>query len=218
MFAWTTTNASALPTESQLPPAWIYDSGVSYFAGNAKDYYRQLEKILLDRSRKGTQAAALAKQLTASATNRLDALRIIRDYVAQSIRQAGPSFTQLPLKYLSAADVTLADGYGHLADQAILLDAMLRAAGFKPEFVLASDLPSIKPIDKIVKSFPLPQQFQYPLVRVVVDGQPYYLNDTDQYAHLGSTPHDDRLALHPATGACEDVRAAWAGPHKVGPT
>ncbi|HZI32977.1 MAG TPA: hypothetical protein VFF11_11595, partial [Candidatus Binatia bacterium] len=131
----------------------------------------------------------------ASATNRLEALQIIRDYVVQSIRLAGPSFTDLPLKYLSDADVTLADGYGHLADRAILLDAMLSAAGFKPEFVLASDLPSIKQITKVAKDFPLPQHFQYPLVRVMVNGQPYYLNDTDQYAKLGTTAHANRLGL-----------------------
>jgi transglutaminase-like putative cysteine protease len=194
-FTWTASNVKALPAEPQLPPDWIYDSGVSYFAGDAKDYYRELEQTLLDRARQNRQATALAKQLTASATNRLAALTGIRDYIAQSIRLAGPGFTELPLTNLSAADVTLADGYGHLADRAILLHAMLTAAGFKPEFVLASDLPSIAPINKVVKSFPLPQNFAYPLVRVTVDGQPYYLNDTDQYAQPGTTAHANRLGL-----------------------
>ena len=63
--------------------------------------------------------------------------------VAKSIRVAGPSFADLPLNELSAADTTLSDGYGHAADRAILLHAMLTAAGFKPEFVMASGLPPI---------------------------------------------------------------------------
>lgn len=195
VFTWTANNVKALPAEPQLPPDWIYDSGVSYFAGDVDDYYRELERTLLDRAQQNARANVLAKQLTASATNRLAALTCIRDYVAQSIRLAGPAFTELPLTNLSAADVTLADGYGHLADRAILLHAMLTAAGFKPEFVLASDLPPIAPINQVVKSFPLPQNFQYPLVRVTVDGQPYYLNDTDQYAQPGTTAHANRLGL-----------------------
>ena len=52
---------------------------------------------------------------------------------------------------------------------------MLSAAGFKPEFVLASDLPPIASIDAVVRHFPLPQNFSYPLVRVTVDGQAFYL-------------------------------------------
>src|SRR5208282_1147345 len=121
------------------------------------------------------------------AKSKLDALQAIRDFVAKSIRFAGPSFTTLPLSELSAADTTLTDGYGHAADRAILLHAMLRAAGFQPEFVLASGLPPIAGITNVAFSFPLPSAFQEPLVRVELDGQAYYLNDTDQYARLGST-------------------------------
>ncbi len=65
-------------------------------------------------------------------------MKAIRDFIAKSIRVAGPSFTELPLTELSSADTTLADGYGHLADRAILFHAMLSAAGFQPEFVMAS--------------------------------------------------------------------------------
>ena len=35
---------------------------------------------------------------------------------------------------------------------------------------------------KIATSFPLPDSFDTPLVKVTVDGETYYLNDTDQYA------------------------------------
>jgi hypothetical protein len=195
VFTWTAQQVAALPSEGQLPPDWVYHSGVTFFVGDADDYYRALERTLLDRAAMGTNAAAQARQLITSATNRLDALRIIRDYVATSIRLAGPAFTELPLDQLSAADVTLADGYGHLADRAILFHAMLKAAGFNPEFVLASDLPPVTGISAVVRNFPLPQNFQYPLVRVTVGGQPYYLNDTDQYSQLGTTPHDGRLGM-----------------------
>ena len=76
--------------------------------------------------------------------------------------QAGPSFTELPLSELSDADTTLADGYGHAADRAILFHAMLAAAGFQPEFVLASDLPPIAGITNVSLSFPCPIPFNRP--------------------------------------------------------
>jgi hypothetical protein len=112
------------------------------------------------------------------------------------------------LSDLSDADTTLADGYGHLADRAILFHAMLTAAGFKPEFVMSSDLPSVAGIASVVKNFPLPQDFTYPLVRVKVDGQPYYLNDTDQYSEPGTTTHAGRLALALAGRTMEEIKPA----------
>jgi hypothetical protein len=142
-------------------------------------------------------------------------LTAVRDYVTKSIRLAGPSFTDLPLRELSDADTTFTDGYGHAADRAILLHAMLSAAGFQPELVLASELPSIAGITNVALSFPLPHAFDNPLVRVTVEGTTYYLNDTDQYAKLGSTSFDGRLGLVLSSGACEVIHAASGCENKV---
>jgi hypothetical protein len=142
-------------------------------------------------------------------------VRAIRDFIAQSIRLAGPAFTDLPLAELSAADTTLADGYGHQADRAILFHALLTAAGFQPEFVLASELPPVKGITGVVKNFPLPQNFQTPLIRVVVDGETYYLNDTDQYAQLGATPHDGRLGFVLASRTGCEIHATKNGGNRT---
>jgi transglutaminase-like putative cysteine protease len=208
MLQWQAGKAKALPQEGQLPPEWIYLTGVSYFVGDAQTYLSDLRQALLEKSGQRTKAETLAKQLSADAKSRLDALKAIRDYVAKSIRNAGPSFTDLPLRELSTADTTLADGYGHMADRAILLHALLTAAGFQPEFVLASGLPPIAAITNITASFPLPQNFQAPLVRVAVDGQTYYLNDTDQYAQLGTTAFDGRLGIALAGPTTEVIHAA----------
>ncbi len=32
-------------------------------------------------------------------------------------------------------------------------------------------------------------------MKIVVDGEPCYLNDTDEYAQLGTTTHDGRLGV-----------------------
>jgi transglutaminase-like putative cysteine protease len=207
-FQWQAEKVAALPAETQLPPDWVFAAGVGYFAGDAADYFKELNKTMLDRSGKSAKAAELARQLTAKAGTRLDAVKSIRDFVAKTIRDAGPSFTELPLSELSDADTTLTDGYGHAADRAILLHSMLEAAGFQPEFVLASGLPAIAGITNVAMTFPLPESFQTPLVRITLDGVNYYLNDTDQYAQPGSTGCDGALGIALSTGAWEIVRAA----------
>jgi transglutaminase-like putative cysteine protease len=205
---WSAQNLSALPAEPQLPPEWTYAAGVGYFIGDAAAYWSELNKTMLDRAGQSAAAAAKAKALTAPAKTKLAAVTAIRDFIVKSIRVAGPTFTELPLTELSAADTTLADGYGHLADRAILFYAMLKAAGLEPEFVLASALPPIAGITNVTAQLPLPESFSAPLVRVSVDGREIYLNDTDEYAQPGTTAHEDRLAMIPATQKFDVVRVA----------
>jgi len=206
---WSTENAKALPTEPALPPVWVYSPCVVYYVGDLAAYLKDVNDTMLDRSHKSTKAAELALQLTKPAKSRLEAIQAIRDFVAKSIRQAGPAFTDLPLTELSAADTTLSDGYGHAADRAILLHAMLTAAGFQPEFVLASVCPpGVTGVSDVVRKFPMPEAYSVPLVRVNLDGKTYYLNDTDQYAKLGATGYDGRLGIVLSSQAPEIIKAA----------
>jgi hypothetical protein len=208
LFSWSAQEVKPIPAESQLPPEWAYLAGVGYFIGDISLYWAELDKTLLNRAQQNIQAGEKARQLTASARTKREAVTAIRDFIVKSIRLAGPSFTDLPLAELSAADTTLADGYGHLADRAILFHAMLSAAGFAPEFVMASSLPPIAGVTNVTAQLPLPQNFNGPLVRVAVDGETIYLNDTDEYARLGSTTHDERIAVIPATQQWVTVAAA----------
>lgn len=205
--AWTAGTVAPLANERGLPPPWSFQPGVAYFVGDPSACLSRIDAAMADRARASAAAGALARRLDAGARTRLDAATLIRDYVAKNIRLAGPTFTDLPLSQLSGADVTLAEGYGDAADRAILLYAMLSAAGFRPQFILASDLPPVPHLTRIVQSFPLLEAFSDPLVRVSIGGNAYYLNDTDQYARLGSTAHDDRLGIALATGACGPIRA-----------
>jgi hypothetical protein len=209
-FQWRAEKVGALPAETQLPPDWVYAAGVGYFVGDAANYFKELNDTMMDRSHKSAKAAELSRQLIpqGGTGTRLDAVKAIRDFVAKTVRDAGPSFTELPLSELSDADTTLADGYGHAADRAILLHAMLTAAGFQPEFVLASGLPAITGITNVAMTFPLPESFQTPLVRITLDGVNYYLNDTDQYAQLGSTSCDGAMGIALSTQAWEVIHAA----------
>jgi len=72
---------------------------------------------------------------------------------------------------------------------------------------MASDLPPIAGITNVTGSFPLPDDFATPLVKIALDGENYYFNDTDQYAQLGTTVHDDKLGVALNTGLLETIHA-----------
>jgi hypothetical protein len=74
--------------------------------------------------------------------------------------------------------------------------------------VLASSLPAITGITNVAMTFPLPDSFQTPLVKITLDGVNYYLNDTDQYAQLGSTSCDGAMGIALSTQAWEVIHAA----------
>ena len=206
-FRWTTDNMKAMPAETDVPPQWAYLPGVTYFAGDFRAYLKTLSDTLETRSGARAQVEQLLPQIVSPQRGDLENVRAIRDFVAKTIREAGPSFTELPLSELSRADTTLADGYGHAADRAILLHAMLSGAGFRPEFVLASDVPALPELREKSASFPLPDNFTALLVKVTLHGQAYYLNDTDQYAQLGTTAHDDRMGINLADQSYGVVQA-----------
>ena len=92
VFSWTAEKVPALPAETQLPPEWTYDSGVSFFIGDANDYYRELQRTLLDRSQKNSHAAALARQLFQWA-KRDPKLKVIpaveRELIIQALKETG---------------------------------------------------------------------------------------------------------------------------------
>jgi transglutaminase-like putative cysteine protease len=207
-FQWQAKDVKALPDEPNLPPIWSFQSGASYFVGDAASYWKALNEAMVARAGKSDYAAKLAQKLTASTKTKLDAVKAIRNFIAENIRVAGPSFTELPLTELSDADTTLTDGYGHSADCAILYYAMLKAAGCNPQFIVASGLPPVRGITDVTKSFPLPNDFQLPLVKITVDGEDYYLNDTDQYAQLGTTGSDGKQGIALADQKLMTIHAA----------
>jgi hypothetical protein len=64
---------------------------------------------------------------------------------------------------------------------------------------MGSVTPPIAAFNKTATTFPLPAAFSHPLVRVQVDGESWFFNDTDQYARLGATGYDGYLAIELGT-------------------
>jgi hypothetical protein len=114
----------------------------------------------------------------------------------------------LPLSSISTAATTLKDGYGNTTDRAVLLYSILKLAGFKPEFVLASNAPRLQALQTPLKKSPIRQWFNTVLVRVANNGNTVYLNDTNQYAILGATRHNGRPGICLTSGEIITINAS----------
>ena len=199
--------ASPLPAcrpEESLPPWPVFRPTVLLSAGAWPAYSRELQgafdaaAIVTPAIRDRAQADVHGRNTPAAR------LQAIRDDVAKAIREGGPSFLDLPLACLTPAERTLAEGYGHAADRAILLASLLRAAGFDAAPVLVSSAARLVPalLDPFI-AVPQAGLYDRVLVRVAQPGaEPVYLNDSDQYDELGATPHARHpfLALDNGTG------------------
>lgn len=174
------------PARHRLPDAWHLGEALDVFA-----YADRLSTAMDARVRGQPAAAARARALVEGLDTPPDRVRAIRDFVARNIRNAGPAFFELPLDALSPADITLAAGYGHGADTAILLKAMLAAVDLEARWVwIDSDRLPGDPDAPCVEGRGV---FDTVLVAVDAGDATYYLNDGSQYAELQATAMEGRL-------------------------
>lgn len=205
---WRADAQTAVKPERDLPPWWSFLPGMAASDGTWPAYAQCVDDVLRAAAQSQPLSAAKARELTAAASNRTAAVQAIRDFVAMQIRPAGPTLLELPLRCITPADRTLTDGYGNNADRAVLSYALLAGAGFEPEFVLASWEQPLAGVDNPMLACPQRSVFSDVLVRVTVDGNTMYLNDTDQYDALGATAHDGRYGLTLPDGTLMTIRAA----------
>ncbi len=205
---WTAENVAPLRREQWTPPGWSFAPAAFVSAGSWPGYAKRVHAALAKAAAGQEQAAATARRLVAGKDAPSDRVRAVRDFVAMRIRLAGPALPHMPLKHVTPADRTLADGYGNGADRAVLLHAMLRAIGLEPRFVLASTTSRVPEVRRAPLAYPDPHLFPDVLVTLRLDGEAVWLNDTDQYAALGATHHDGRAALALPDGTVETIQPA----------
>jgi transglutaminase-like putative cysteine protease len=208
VYEWTAENQASIVREQYLPFVWSYTPTVWVSGGRWEDYAKEVRAALLRAATGQAAAAAQARSLSKGGGPSRATAIAIRDFVAKKVRNAGPTLYELPLSAVTEADRTLADGYGDSADRAVLLYAMLAEAGFRPEFLLASEWTVVDSLLPAIRDYPRAATMRAVLVRIEVDGQIAHLNDTDQYAAMGATVHDGVFALSLEDGQPSIIRAA----------
>jgi hypothetical protein len=89
---------------------------------------------------------------------------------------------------------------------------LLALNDFAPELVLESKYPGAKGAFGVLRQAPSLACFDKVLVKVTdSNGQDIFLNDTDQYAQLGTTPGNKKIAFYPASGKISRIRLADTG-------
>ncbi|MFC1478956.1 DUF3857 domain-containing protein [Planctomycetota bacterium] len=194
---WIADNIDRIKGEPDRPPLWMLVPSLIVSAGNWEEYRKT---VLQAFSEKMTVSPEIKEQVQklklANTGDDRKTIRTIRDLVMKSIRTDGPSFTGAPLSSLTSAKTTLAEGYGSRADIILVLTALLKAAGYNPEIVLATKQAPFS--DKYTSLLNVPPNYQgifnRPLVRVKLDTW-IYLGDTGQYAQVGSTKLEGHSAI-----------------------
>ncbi len=198
-------NQQPLRREDNLPPSWCFSPYVGITTRTDwKEYATDICKIFVKAAEGQQKTAETATKVVSGLKEDFEKIRAVRDHVSKNIKHAGPAFTELPVANITMADKTLSDGYGNSADIAIVIYSMLKSLGYEPEFVLASDLPCIGSVTDEISIFPKREFFNSVLVRLKIGREQIYLNDTNQYAELGSTTHENKFAILAGTG--EELR------------
>ena len=205
---YTATEVPPVIEEDFMPPWHSFNPVVFASSVDWERYAKDVRKIFLKATSSKELTEARARAIIAGIDDEETKILKIRDYVAKNIKYIDVAFGDMPLSSTSSADRTLIDGYGNSADRAVVLYAMLESAGFKPEFVLASRIMNTERLVGPLYNYPFHQWFSDLLVRIEYRDTYVYLNDTDQYAALGSTKNYNHPGLVLKSGEFEIIQNA----------
>ena len=200
---WVAVDQPAIRREDGLPPLEVFAPALLISAGDWQAIPGASSN--LERAAASSAAVADGAHRLALPTTRRQCGPARRPRHPDSARRTVPA--ELPLGHQHRRR-HLRDSYQHdrYRDPALRL---LRQAGFRPQFVLASSVPAVAVCETAAHTYPAAGRFPDVLVRVKVAGLgPVYLNDTDQYAILGATAHDGQLGLAVRNGHLERIEAA----------
>lgn len=201
---WSAQSRRMIRKEDRLPPDRILMPALMLSCSDPKSYASTVEKALTGAARDNKVSAAKARELTRGLKTRTEKITVLNHFVDRSVRAAGPAFSALPLSAVTPADQILAEGYGNTTDRAVLLYAMLDAAGLNPRFILSSGLTAIQgfrdpAVDTLQRAI-----FDTVLVAAVNDRkQTVYLGDGSQYSETGALAREGHPAIDLKTGRIE---------------
>ncbi|MBM4152496.1 MAG: DUF3857 domain-containing protein, partial [Kiritimatiellaceae bacterium] len=205
---WLSQNNPVIQKEDQLPPGWFFIPTVLFSCGDLSEYVEQVQDAVSEAAEQNDAVRVKAKELTRGMKSRKQKIVTLRNFVDRTVREVGPGLSELPLSAITPADQVLAEGYGNSTDRAVLMYAMLDAAGLKPRFVLSSELPGVTNAAESVLNIPQRTAFNTVLVAVTDDEKKtVYLGDGGQYAEPGAMAHHNKPSINLKNGKMEVPQA-----------
>lgn len=198
------TDLPAVPKELGQPGFDIFIPTIFFSIGSYSECAADLDKKLRELTAAPSPAAdRIFSGIRSPQNSKQSTVQKIRDEVARKLRLAGPKLYDIRIDDLTPPERTLNDGYGNSADRAVVIGALLDRAGIEYEFVAVSELPYIQIYSKSLRDHPRPV---FGDVLVYIPELDIYLNDTDQYAVLGSTGHDSKIGAILNAGRLTAIR------------
>ena len=173
--------------EDALPPWYSFNPTVLASSTDLSRYARYMVAQLMEKAAVSPIIQSASTAIVGDQNCPQDKIQAIRDFTDRTIAHIAIPYGKIPAANISAADITLREGYGHTIDHAVLLFALLKAAGFNPEFILSTNTSPLKVLWQPLVATPSYNWFDAILVRVKTASGYIYLNDTNQYAMLGAT-------------------------------
>lgn len=210
LYEFTAEHIAPVKPERRQPPWYSFNPTLFVSAGSWDAYSEEIYKTLRHAAAIQPEIITRAQDLTKHSMDNDSRIKAIRDFVALRIKHVNIGLSELPMDQITPAARTLTDGYGNSADIAVLLYALLNAAGCNPEYILTSQSSRIADLQQAMREYPAPQWLDTVLVRVKGTRGLVYLNDTDQYAKPGMTPSAGLPGIVASTGRFETIQAAAA--------
>lgn len=191
--------------EEMLPALYAFAPSMAVASMPTEMFAASMSEILARQASERSFASAKAREIVRGLSGDRERIEAVWRYVARHVRLVDIPLAESLPHMMSGADTTLADGYGHQADRAVLAAAMLTSLGFKTDFVLATSIPEGDPLFDLARGFPATSLFVSLLVRVSTPSGDISIGDTDQYAPLGATVHAGMYGLTLSSMAWETI-------------
>ncbi len=149
---------------------------------NFQEYCSELNRRLNIAAMNAAEIKEKTLQLIKNCKTPQEKVTAVRDFVDKNIRRTGPDLDDYNWIF-SGADDTLKRGYGNSADRAVLLKAMLDAAGLKSEFIARSNLADSFSLHKVRSLRYFQNDYNRILLYVYDQGKKIaVLNENSRYA------------------------------------
>lgn len=189
-YRWEFRKIPPLVPEKHMPPfSYINEAILISNFSSWDEIFQWWSYLYEDKLALTSEMKDFVDNLIAHAKNRGEKARLIYEYCSRKIRYVAVEYGEGGYEPHFAKDVFL-NGYGDCKDQAILLTAMLRYAGFKayPVLIPTDDVFSI------IEDFPS-LNFNHAITALQLDGKLIFMDPTSDTISFGDLPFMDQNRL-----------------------